>query len=166
MSKICRYGCLLTRFLSLFSSFLPYARVYPFLYRPRTLQLIQYSGFMASVVGLYFTYRTAFGLDVGIAFLLLCAVSKLLELHTRRDAYVVLSLSLFVLAGLFLINQDLLTTLAVAAGALVVLFAMIAQNDDGTGRFRTLALLVGQAIPLTVILFCFFPDCHRYGRCS
>ena len=133
------------------------ARLPRFLYRPRTLQLIQYSGFMASVVGLYFTYRTAFGLDVGIAFLLLCAVSKLLELHTRRDAYVVLSLSLFVLAGLFLINQDLLTTLAVAAGALVVLFAMIAQNDDGTGRFRALALLVGQAIPLTVILFLFFP---------
>lgn len=133
------------------------ARLPRCLYRPRTLQLIQYSGFMASVVGLYFTYRTAFGLDVGIAFLLLCAVSKLLELHTRRDAYVVLSLSLFVLAGLFLINQDLLTTLAVAAGALVVLFAMIAQNDDGTGRFRTLALLVGQAIPLTVILFLFFP---------
>ena len=127
------------------------------LYRPRSLQLIQYTGFIASLVGLYLTYRTAFGLDVGIAFLLLCAVSKLLELHTRRDGYVVLSLSLFVLAGLFLINQDLITTLQVAIGTMVVLFAMIAQNDDGTGRYRTLGLLVGQAIPLTIILFLFFP---------
>lgn len=127
------------------------------LYRPRSLQLIQYTGFIASLVGLYLTYRTAFGLDVGIAFLLLCAVSKLLELHTRRDGYVVLSLSLFVLAGLFLINQDLMTTLQVAIGTMVVLFAMIAQNDDGTGRYRTLGLLVGQAIPLTIILFLFFP---------
>ena len=123
------------------------------LYRPRSLQLIQYTGFIASLVGLYLTYRTAFGLDVGIAFLLLCAVSKLLELHTRRDGYVVLSLSLFVLAGLLLINQDLMTTLQVAIGTMVVLFAMIAQNDDGTGRYRTLGLLVGQAIPLTIILF-------------
>lgn len=97
--------------------------------------------------------------------LLLCAVSKLLELHTRRDGYVVLSLSLFVLAGLLLINQDLMTTLQVAIGTMVVLFAMIAQNDDGTGRYRTLGLLVGQAIPLTIILFLFFPDCRRYGRC-
>ena len=127
------------------------------LYRPRSLQLIQYTGFIASLVGLYLTYRTAFGLDVGIAFLLLCAVSKLLELHTRRDGYVVLSLSLFVLAGLLLINQDLMTTLQVAIGTMVVLFAMIAQNDDGTGRYRTLGLLVGQAIPLTIILFLFFP---------
>lgn len=127
------------------------------LYRPRSLQLIQYTGFISSLVGLYLTYRTAFGLDVGIAFLLLCAVSKLLELYTRRDGYVVLSLSLFVLAGLFLINQDLMTTLQVAIGTMVVLFAMIAQNDDGTGRYRTLGLLVGQAIPLTIILFLFFP---------
>lgn len=127
------------------------------LYRQRSLQLIQYTGFIASLVGLYFTYRTAFGLDVGIAFLLLCAVSKLLELYTRRDGYVVLSLSLFVLAGLLLINQDLMTTLQVAIGTMVVLFAMIAQNDDGTGRYRTLGLLVGQAIPLTIILFLFFP---------
>lgn len=127
------------------------------LYRQRSLQWLQYTGFIASLIGLYVTYRSAFGLDVGIAFLLLCAVSKLLEMYTRRDAYVVLSLSLFVLAGLFLISQDLMTTLQVALGTMVVLFAMIAQNDDGTGRYRTLGLLVGQAIPLTIILFLFFP---------
>ncbi len=127
------------------------------LFRPRSLQWIQYTGFLAGLAGLYLTYRTALGLDVGIAFLLLCAVSKLLELNTRRDAYVALSLSLFVLAGLFLIDQNLLTTLIVALGAIVVLFAMIGMNDDGTGRGRTLGLLLVQAIPLTVILFLFFP---------
>ncbi|MFW2177695.1 MULTISPECIES: transglutaminaseTgpA domain-containing protein [unclassified Moraxella] len=127
------------------------------LYRPRTLRMIQYVGFIGSLFGLYLTYRTAFGLDVGIAFLLLCAVSKLLELHTRRDAYVVLSLSMFVLAGLFLVDQNLTTTLIVALGAMMVLFAMISLNDDGTGRYRTLGLLVAQAIPLTIVLFLFFP---------
>lgn len=126
-------------------------------YRKRSLQLIQILGFFAGVVGLYVTYRTALGLDVGIAFLLLCAVSKLLELHTRRDAYVVLSLSLFVLAGLFLIDQSLLTTLQVFIGTLIVLLVMIAQNDDDTGRYRTLGLLVLQALPLMLILFLFFP---------
>lgn len=123
----------------------------------RGLQAIQFLGFFASMAGLYLTYRTAIGLDVGVAFLLLCAISKLFELYTRRDAYVVLSLSLFVLAGLFLMDQSLLTTLQVLLGTLIVLFAMIAQNDDGTGRFRTLGLLVIQAVPLMVILFLFFP---------
>lgn len=127
------------------------------IFRPRSLRFIQYTGFLAGLVGLYLTYRTALGLDVGIAFLLLCAVSKLLELNTRRDAYVALSLSLFVLAGLFLIDQNLTTTLIVALGAMVVLYAMTGMNDDGTGRGRTLGLLVAQAIPLTVILFLFFP---------
>lgn len=127
------------------------------LYTARSLRFIQYVGFFAGLVGLYLTYRTAIGLEVGIAFLLLCAVSKLLELNTRRDAYVALTLSMFVLAGLFLIDQNLTTTLIVALGAMVVLFAMIGMNDDGTGRARTLGLLVAQAIPLTVILFLFFP---------
>ena len=127
------------------------------LYEVRTMRLIQYTGFLASLAGLYLTYRTAIGLDVAIAFLLLCAVSKLLELYTRRDAYVVLSLSMFVLAGLFLIEQDLLTTLIVAIGTMVTLFAMIGMNDDGTGRYRTIGLLIGQAIPLTIVIFLFFP---------
>lgn len=123
----------------------------------RGLQTLQFVGFFASMAGLYFTYRTAIGLDVGVAFLLLCAISKLFELNTRRDAYVILALSLFVLAGLFLMDQSLLTTLQVLLGTFVVLFAMIAQNDDGTGRFRTIGLLILQALPLMVILFLFFP---------
>ncbi|ELA09629.1 transglutaminase-like superfamily protein [Moraxella macacae 0408225] len=127
------------------------------LYQPRTMRLLQYIGFLGSLAGLWFTYRTALGLDVAIAFLLLCAISKLLELYTRRDAYVVLSLALFVLAGLFLVEQDLLTTVIVALGVMTTLFAMIGMNDDGTGRYRTLGLLVVQAIPLTVVIFVFFP---------
>lgn len=128
-----------------------------FALRPRALQFLQYVGFIAGLLGLYATYRTAIGLEVGLAFLLLCALSKLLELNTRRDGYVVLCLALFVLAGRFLLDQGLSTTLAVAAAALLNLFAMIAQNDDGTGRYRTLWLLLGQALPLLVVLFLFFP---------
>ena len=125
--------------------------------RARALQLIQYIGFIAGLFGLYATYHTAIGLEVGLAFLLLCALSKLLELNTRRDGYVVLCLALFVLAGRFLLDQGLSTTLAVAVAILLNIFAMIAQNDDGTGRYRTLGLMLGQALPLLVVLFLFFP---------
>lgn len=133
------------------------SRLPKFLQAKKGMQTLQFLGFFTSVAGLYLTFHTALGLEVGVAFLLLCAVSKLFELYTRRDAYVVLSLSLFVLAGLFLMDQSLLTTLEVVLGVLIVMFAMIAQNDDGTGRYRTLGLLVLQAIPLMVILFVFFP---------
>lgn len=142
----------------IFLQFMPIkSRLPKFLTSKKGSQILQFLGFFACVVGLYLTFRTALGLEVGVAFLLLCAVSKLFELNTRRDAYVVLSLSLFVLAGLFLMDQSLLTTLEVVLGVLIVMFAMIAQNDDGTGRYRTLGLLVLQAIPLMVILFVFFP---------
>ncbi|HSP86368.1 MAG TPA: DUF3488 and transglutaminase-like domain-containing protein [Psychrobacter sp.] len=83
------------------------------------------------------------------------------ELYKRRDAYVVLNLSLFVLAALFLMDQGLVTTLEVIVGAVIILLAFIALNDDGNsrgdGRLRTLGVLGIGALPLLVVLFLFFP---------
>ncbi len=127
----------------------------------RVYQGMQMLGFLLGLVGLWLTYNTAFGLDMGVAFLVLCLISKLWELYKRRDAYVVLNLSLFVLAALFLMNQGLVTTLEVVVGAVVVLLAFIALNDDGNargdGRLRTLGILGIGALPLLVVLFLFFP---------
>ena len=127
----------------------------------RVYQSMQMLGFLFGLVGLWLTYNTAFGLDMGVAFLVLCLASKLWELYKRRDAYVVLNLSLFVLAALFLMDQGLLTTLEVVLGAVIVLLAFIAlnddSNDDGDGRLRTLGVLGIGALPLLVVLFLFFP---------
>ncbi len=122
---------------------------------------MQMLGFLLGLVGLWLTYNTAFGLDMGVAFLVLCLISKLWELYQRRDAYVVLNLSLFVLAALFLMDQGLITTLEVIIGAVIILLAFIALNDDGNsrgdGRLRTLGVLGIGALPLLVVLFLFFP---------
>ncbi|MGO2386299.1 MAG: DUF3488 domain-containing protein, partial [Psychrobacter sp.] len=127
----------------------------------RIYQSMQMLGFLLGLLGLWLTYNTAFGLDMGVAFLVLCLVSKLWELYKRRDAYVVLNLSLFVLTALFLMNQGLLTTLEVIVGAVIILLAFIALNDDsnasGDGRLRTLGVLGVGALPLLVVLFLFFP---------
>ncbi len=127
----------------------------------RIYQSVQMLGFLLGLLGLWLTYNTAFGLDMGVAFLVLCLVSKLWELYKRRDAYVVLNLSLFVLAALFLMDQGLLTTLEVIVGAVIILLAFIALNDDsnasGDGRLRTLGVLGIGALPLLVVLFLFFP---------
>lgn len=127
----------------------------------RLYQGMQMFGFLLGLFGLWLTYQTAFGLDMGVAFLVLCLVSKLWELYRRRDAYVVLNLSLFVLAALFLMDQGLVTTLEVIIGTLLVFLAFIALNDDGnqagSGRLRTLGILSISALPLLVVLFLFFP---------
>ena len=127
----------------------------------RVYQGMQMLGFLLGLAGLWLTYNTAFGLDMGVAFLVLCLISKLWELYKRRDAYVVLNLSLFVLASLFLMDQGIVTTLEVVVGAVIVLLAFIALNDDGNtrgdGRLRTLGVLGIGALPLLVVLFLFFP---------
>lgn len=127
----------------------------------RLYQGMQMLGFLLGLAGLWLTYNAAFGLDMGVAFLVLCLISKLWELYKRRDAYVVLNLSLFVLAALFLMDQGLVTTLEVIIGTVVVLLAFIALNDDGNrrgdGRLRTLGVLGIGALPLLVVLFLFFP---------
>ena len=127
----------------------------------RVYQSMQMLGFLLGLVGLWLTYNTAFGLDMGVAFLVLCLISKLWELYKRRDAYVVLNLSLFVIAALFLMDQGLLTTIEAVLGAITVLLAFIALNDDsnvrGDGRLRTLGVLGAGALPLLVVLFLFFP---------
>ncbi|MGP5493836.1 transglutaminase family protein [Psychrobacter celer] len=127
----------------------------------RVYQGMQMFGFLLGLAGLWLTYHTAFGLDMGVAFLVLCLISKLWELYKRRDAYVVLNLSLFVLAALFLMDQGLVTTFEVIVGAVTVLLAFIALNDDGNargdGRLRTLGVLGIGALPLLVVLFLFFP---------
>ncbi|MGO1965368.1 MAG: transglutaminaseTgpA domain-containing protein [Moraxellaceae bacterium] len=127
----------------------------------RVYQGMQMLGFLFGLVGLWLTYSTTFGLDMGVAFLVLCLISKLWELYKRRDAYVILNLSLFVLAALFLMDQGLVTTVEVVVGTLVVLLAFIALNDDGStrgdGRLRTLGVLGVGALPMLVVLFLFFP---------
>ena len=128
--------------------------VYPKAWIERGVQL---TCFMGGMVGIWWTYRTFFGVDAGAAFLLLCLIGKLLEVKARRDVYVLLTLGLFVLASLFLFDQNLITTIFALLGVVSSLYAMIAQNDQGAGRVRTLVLLFGQALPLMVILFLFFP---------
>ncbi len=127
----------------------------------RVYQLVQIAGFFGGLVGLWLTYGLNFGVDVGVAFLVLCLIGKLWELYKRRDAYVILNLSMFVLAALFLMDQGLTTTLQVLLGTSVTLLAFIAMNDDGnlqgSGRLRSFALLAGSALPLMIVLFLFFP---------
>ena len=60
---------------------------------------VQISLFFGSLTGIFLTYRTLLGVEAGVSFLLLCLIAKLLEVRARRDVYIVLTLSLFVLSA-------------------------------------------------------------------
>ena len=113
------------------------------------------TGFIASLVGLYLTYRTAFGLDVGIAFLLLCAVSKLLGI-VYQAWWLCGAEFITVCIGRAVVNQPRFDDNATSGdwrdGCAVC------HDCAKWWWYRTLPhahLLVGQAIPLTIILFYF-----------
>lgn len=127
----------------------------------RRYYVVQLLLFVGGLAGLWVSYGGNYGVDTGVAFLLLCLIGKLWELYRKRDGYIVLNLSLFAIASLFLLDQGMFTTLLVVVCILMVMMALVAMNDDGNqdggGRLRTLGLLSLTALPLLVVLFLFFP---------
>lgn len=117
--------------------------------------------FLGGLAGLWVTYGGNYGVDAGVAFLLLCLMGKLWELYRKRDGYIVLNLSLFAIASLFLLDQGILTTLLAIVCIFMVMMALVAMNDDGnqdgSGRLRILGLLSLSGLPLLIVLFLFFP---------
>lgn len=116
---------------------------------------------VAGLAGVALSHRTVFGPEGGVSFLILCAALKLLETRDRRDVFVLTVLDLFMLATAFLFSQSLLLTIYVGLALVVIVAALVAlQQRDGVSPQRTLgraALLVGQAVPLMLVLFVFFP---------
>jgi transglutaminase-like putative cysteine protease len=132
----------------------------------------------ALVGGVFAHFHTLNGLSPGTALLLLMAAIKLLETHTRRDQYIVVGGSLFLLLAACLDRQGLLRTplYLLETWLCCTAFAAIAYPPEksatapaataGTTAVaafdnRTAALLAGRAllyaVPLALVLFVFFP---------
>jgi transglutaminase-like putative cysteine protease len=117
---------------------------------------------VAAMGGVYLTFRTLLGRDAGVAILVLLLAFKLLEMHAKRDLFVVTFLSFFVLLTNFLYSQTIPTALFVALTLVVLLTAQ--QSFQYTGavpplgrRLRTTARLCALAAPLAALLFVGFP---------
>ncbi|MDF2445631.1 MAG: hypothetical protein K0S46_867 [Moraxellaceae bacterium] len=115
----------------------------------------------AGLAGVYVSHRTLLGPEGGVSFLMVSAVLKLLESRNQRDAFISAVLDFFLLATAFLFSQSLALTLYVGVASIAIVAAMLAlQQREGVGVRRTLrraSVLVGQAVPLMLILFLFFP---------
>lgn len=116
---------------------------------------------VAGLAGVYYSHRTLVGPEGGVSFLILAGALKLLESRNARDAFVLSVFDFFILATAFLFSQSLVLALYVALALVVVVGALLVQQQrEGVTVRRTLwraAVMVGQAVPLMLILFVFFP---------
>ncbi len=117
---------------------------------------------MLAMGGIYLAYRTLLGRDAGVAMLALLLILKLLEMHAKRDLFVVLFLSFFLLLTNFFYSQNILTALLMAIAVLALLTAQLSFQFTGTvpplkKKLRLATLIVGLATPLMLVLFLLFP---------
>ena len=117
---------------------------------------------LAAMAGVYRSFHTLLGRDAGVAMLALLLAFKLLEMRARRDLFVVIFLSFFVLLTNFFYSQTLPTALGMAATLIVLLTAQ--QSFQYTGavpplarRLRTALKTAVLAAPLALLMFVGFP---------
>jgi transglutaminase-like putative cysteine protease len=113
--------------------------------------------------GILSSYGSLLGLEPMVALLLTAFALKMIELASRKDAYVLLFLGYFVCITEFLFSQDLLIVLYVfCVNITLVTTALIALHQPGQHRFtrsgaRQAAVMLLQAFPLMLVLFFLFP---------
>jgi len=117
---------------------------------------------LLAMAGVWYSYRTLLGRDPGVAMLALLLAFKLLEMHARRDLFVVLFLSFFLLLTNFFYSQSILTGLAMVATMVLLLTAQVTFQYTGTvpplgRRLRLAGKVALLAAPLALALFLLFP---------
>jgi len=121
----------------------------------------------ASVAGILLSYHTLFGREAGVTLLILLAALKLLELRAARDATVLIFLGSFIIITNFFNSQSIPTALYMLFTLLVILTTWVHLHTGMLAlspRLRIAAILLLQAVPLTLLLFVLF-RAYR-GRCG
>jgi len=116
---------------------------------------------IAYTAGIAIEYRTLFGRDAGVAMLAGFMALKMLEIKSRRDAHVVVTLGYFLLLTHYFYSQTIPTGLWLLASC-VLLTATLIRLAGGAASLplptlRYAGLLVLQAIPFMLVLYLLFP---------
>ncbi|BAN35114.1 transglutaminase [Sulfuricella denitrificans skB26] len=116
----------------------------------------------ATAAGIYGSYHTLLGRDAGVALLIAMLTLKLLESRTLRDSMVAIFISYFLLITHFLYSQSIPTGMYLLLLVLVITTTLIGLNHPGRQieprkLLRLAAVLLGQAVPVMLVLFLFFP---------
>lgn len=116
----------------------------------------------AAMFGVAHSYQSLLGRDAGVAMLVLLVAFKMLEMHARRDLFVVVFLCLFLVLTNFFYEQGIGTALLMALSVLALLTAQLSFQFTGVvpplrQRFLMSAKVLGLATPLALALFFLFP---------
>jgi transglutaminase-like putative cysteine protease len=112
--------------------------------------------------GVYLSRGSLIGLDAGVVLLIAAFILKLVEMRSRRDAWVLIFLGFFAVTTSYLFNDSLLAGIYSLLPVTALLAAMIGlqQSAAGTHPWPTVRLagsLLLQAVPLMLVLFVLFP---------
>lgn len=115
----------------------------------------------AGSAGILLEFHTLFGRDVGVAMLVMFMTMKLLELKSRRDAMVVVTLGYFLLLTHYLYSQSIPTGVWLLATMWLVTATLIRLHGGPASQMRDTLRYAGvlclQAIPFMLVLYLLFP---------
>ena len=107
-------------------------------------------------------YKQIYGVEPAVALLMVAFSLKLLEMHQKRDAYMVILLAYFVCITEFLFEQSIPYAIYMFGCVVLITAALIGlhQTQSHKHPLKTLkasVLLLAQSVPLMIILFVLFP---------
>jgi transglutaminase-like putative cysteine protease len=126
---------------------------------PRWLLLPIASVLMGAI---YWQFRSFLGREAGVAMLILLLACKMLEMHAKRDLFVVVFLGFFLLLTSFFDSQSLGSAFQVLVSAFALLLAQLSfQFSEKTPslwvRCKLILKMLLLAAPLTLLCFYLFP---------
>jgi transglutaminase-like putative cysteine protease len=130
--------------------------------RPLPGKVLCLAAAAACTAGVLAQYGTLFGREAGVALLVLFLGLKLMEMRARRDHFVVIFLSFFVLVTGFFESQSMfaaaLSMIAVVGLLAALLTMQFGQREVSLRqRLTTVGVMLLQALPLAAALFVLFP---------
>ena len=130
--------------------------------RPLPGRLIMLPLLLATAAAVYLQHRTLAGQEAGVTFLLMLMALKLLEMRARRDIFVVIFLSFFILLTQFLYSQDLPVAAITVATVVALFFVLVSVNLDevdlpAVRKLKLVGVTLLKSLPLAFALFVLFP---------
>ena len=131
--------------------------------RRRALPSVWFRGLLAFAcfLGVLVTYRTISGVGPGSALLAIMASLKLMETRTRRDQYVLLFISIFLVMSSLLREQYLWSLPYLIVSVVVIMTAWLRMSatpsETPTQSLGTGGRLLLYTAPLAVAMWIFFP---------
>ena len=112
-------------------------------------------------IGVFSTYDSISGVGPGSALLTVMSALKLLETRARRDQFVLLFLSIFLIMASLLREQYVWSLPYLLLGLFVTMAAWlqmsVSRGSSARGSFRDSARLIGYSVPLMLAMWIFFP---------